>query len=210
MKEPTDIVLGNHRQSQHIPRIGCVTGPSVAGGASSVRVMWTHCPTSEFNQLFPEVKSKGPGVGRDDPCGLYGVYVSRFWKQGGPTGVAYHGEAAVPLQPMEGSGSAEIHLQPVEETPTGAGGCLKEAVTPWEAHAGAGPGRDLQICGEKSPHWSRFLGRICDPVEDPHWSSLFLKCLSAQAEKMMDLHPVTLSWCPAEVLSCLIRSQASS
>jgi len=27
----------------------------------------------------------------------------------------------------------------------------------------------------RSPRWSRFAGRACDPVGDPHWSSLFLK-----------------------------------
>jgi len=31
------------------------------------------------------------------------------------------------------------------------------------------PGR---TCGERSPCWSRFAGRTCDP---PCWSSLFLK-----------------------------------
>jgi len=50
------------------------------------------------------------------------------------------------------------------------------------AHAGAGllaglvtPWGDLQTRGERSPHQSRFVGRACDPVGDPHWSSLFLK-----------------------------------
>jgi len=28
---------------------------------------------------------------------------------------------------------------------------------------------------ERSPCWSRFAGRACDPVGDPCWSSLFLK-----------------------------------
>lgn len=37
------------------------------------------------------------------------------------------------------------------------------------------PGRDLWTLREKRPHCSRFVGRTCDPVEDPHWSSLFLK-----------------------------------
>ena len=40
----------------------------------------------------------------------------------------------------------------------GAGGCLKEDVTLWGA-----------------PRWSRFAGRVCEPVGDPRWSSLFLK-----------------------------------
>jgi len=36
------------------------------------------------------------------------------------------------------------------------------------------PGR---TCGptESCLRWSRFAGRTCDPVGDPHWSSLFLK-----------------------------------
>jgi len=56
-----------------------------------------------------------------------------------------------------------------------AGGCLKEAVTPWEAHAGAGSCQDLQTCGERSPRWSRFAGRACDLVGTHTWSSLSLK-----------------------------------
>jgi len=28
---------------------------------------------------------------------------------------------------------------------------------------------------DRSLHWNRFAGRACDPVGDPHWSSLFLK-----------------------------------
>ena len=28
---------------------------------------------------------------------------------------------------------------------------------------------------KRSPRWSRFAGRTCDPVGDPGWSSLFLK-----------------------------------
>jgi len=39
---------------------------------------------------------------------------------------------------------------------------------------GAGSCQDLQTRGERSPHRSRFAGRACDPVGDPHWSSLFL------------------------------------
>jgi len=57
----------------------------------------------------------------------------------------------------------------------GAGGCLKKAVTLWEARDGAGPCQNMQTCGERSPHRSRFAGRSCDPVGDPRWSSLFLK-----------------------------------
>ncbi|GAB0209805.1 hypothetical protein GRJ2_003446200 [Grus japonensis] len=52
---------------------------------------------------------------------------------------------------------------------------LKEAVTPWEAHAGVSSWQDLWTHGESIPRRSRFAGRTCDPVGDPHWSSLFLK-----------------------------------
>ncbi|GAB0208729.1 zinc finger and BTB domain-containing protein 5 [Grus japonensis] len=78
---------------------------------------------------------------------------------------------AVPLQPMEDDGGADIHLQPVED-PT-----LEQVDAPegGKAHAGAGSWQDLWTCGERSPHWSRFGGRTCDLVGDPRWSSLFLK-----------------------------------
>ena len=48
-------------------------------------------------------------------------------------------------------------------------------MTPREAHTGAGSCQDLWPHGERSPRWSRFAGRACDPAEDPRWSSLFLK-----------------------------------
>jgi len=47
---------------------------------------------------------------------------------------------------------------------TGAGGCLKEAVTLRGACTGAGSWQDLQTRGERSPHRSRLAGRACDPV----------------------------------------------
>ena len=46
----------------------------------------------------------------------------------------------------------------------GVGGCPKEAVTLWEAHAGAGFCQDLWTHGERSPCQSRFAGRTCDPT----------------------------------------------
>jgi len=67
-----------------------------------------------------------------------------------------------------------VRLQPME-VHAGAGGCLKDSVTPWRTHAGAGSCQDLQTCGERSPCRSRFAGRACDPMGDPRWSSLFLK-----------------------------------
>jgi len=57
----------------------------------------------------------------------------------------------------------------------GAGGCLKQAVSPWGARTGAGSCQDLWTRAERRPCWSRFASRSCDPVGDPHWSSLFLK-----------------------------------
>ncbi|GAB0182549.1 hypothetical protein GRJ2_000720200 [Grus japonensis] len=65
---------------------------------------------------------------------------------------------AVPLQPMEADGGADIHLQPVEDP------------TPEQVDAPEGG------CGPVgSPHWNRFAGRTCDPVGGPRWSSLLLK-----------------------------------
>jgi len=66
---------------------------------------------------------------------------------------------AVTLQPMEVHGGADLHLQPGEDPTT-------EQV---EVPCGK-----LQLM-ERSPHWSRFAGRTCDPTGDPRWSSLFLK-----------------------------------
>jgi len=50
-----------------------------------------------------------------------------------------HGEAGCPLLSMEIHGRADIYLQP-RENPTHE--CPKEAVTLWEAHAGAGSCQD--------------------------------------------------------------------
>lgn len=44
----------------------------------------------------------------------------------------------------------------------------------WKMHGGGGYWQDLQHT-EKSPHCSRFSSKTQDPVEDPHWSSQFLK-----------------------------------
>jgi len=44
----------------------------------------------------------------------------------------------------------------------GADVCLKEAVSPWEAHAGAGSWQDL--LRKRSPCCSRSAGRICDSL----------------------------------------------
>jgi len=53
--------------------------------------------------------------------------------------------------------------------------CLKEVVTPWRPHIGAGSWQDLWAYAERSPHWSRIADRTCDPMWDPCWSSLFRK-----------------------------------
>jgi len=62
---------------------------------------------------------------------------------------------------------AEIPLQLMEKTMVRAG-CPPAALG--GPHARAGSWQDLWTCGERSPHWSRFAGRTCDPC----WSSLFL------------------------------------
>ncbi|KAJ7405407.1 hypothetical protein BTVI_69188 [Pitangus sulphuratus] len=44
---------------------------------------------------------------------------------------------AVPLQPMKVHGGVDIHLLSTEEPSARAGGCPKEAMTPWKACAGS-------------------------------------------------------------------------
>jgi len=39
----------------------------------------------------------------------------------------------------------------------------------------------------ESPCWSRFAGRACDPVGDPHWSILFLKDCTPWKGSMLEL-----------------------
>ncbi|GAB0185918.1 zinc finger and BTB domain-containing protein 5 [Grus japonensis] len=74
---------------------------------------------------------------------------------------------AVPLQPMEDDWeqiSTCTHAGPHAR----ADGCPKESVILSEAWgAGTGSWQDLWPHGERSPHWSRFAGRTCDPVGDP-------------------------------------------
>ncbi|GAB0180481.1 hypothetical protein GRJ2_000513400 [Grus japonensis] len=76
---------------------------------------------------------------------------------------------AVPLQPTEVHGGAEIPAAAHGGPHAGAGGCPKEAVTLWEARAGAGSWQDLWPHRKRSPHWSRFGGRTCDPMGDPEY-----------------------------------------
>ncbi|GAB0178150.1 hypothetical protein GRJ2_000280300 [Grus japonensis] len=86
---------------------------------------------------------------------------------------------------MEDDGGADIHLQPMED-PTPEQVDPKEAVTPWEAHAGGGSWQDLWARGERSPHWSRFAGRTYDPVGDPRRSSLLLKVCTPWKGSMLE------------------------
>jgi len=76
---------------------------------------------------------------------------------------------------VENHSGADIHPAPRGGPHARTGGCaLKEAVTPWTAHTGADNWQELQSV-ERSPCQSRFSGRTCDPMGDPHWSSQFLK-----------------------------------
>ncbi|GAB0204871.1 hypothetical protein GRJ2_002952700 [Grus japonensis] len=94
---------------------------------------------------------------------------------------------AVPLQPMEDDGGAEIPPAAHGGPHARAGGyALKEAVTPREAHAGASSWQDLWPRGERSPGWSRFAGRTCDPMGDPRWSSLVLKVCTPWERPMLE------------------------
>ncbi|GAB0176363.1 AN1-type zinc finger protein 5-like [Grus japonensis] len=93
---------------------------------------------------------------------------------------------AVPLQPMEANGGADIHLQPVEDPTPEQGDAPEGGCDPWEAHAGASSWQDLWTHRERSPRQSRFAGRTCDPVEDPRWSSLFLKVCTPWERPMLE------------------------
>ncbi|GAB0204038.1 zinc finger and BTB domain-containing protein 5 [Grus japonensis] len=77
----------------------------------------------------------------------------------------------VPLQPMEIDGGADIHLQPMEDPTPEQVEAPEGCHDPVGSRLLAGPGTH----GERSPCWSRFAGRTCDPVGDPCWSSLVLK-----------------------------------
>ncbi|TRZ07556.1 hypothetical protein HGM15179_019552 [Zosterops borbonicus] len=60
---------------------------------------------------------------------------------------------AVPLQLMEDHGDADIHLQPMEESHGGVGGCLEEAVILWDTcgERGPAPRLELPVFGELPP-----------------------------------------------------------
>ncbi|PKU42493.1 neurexin-3-hypothetical protein [Limosa lapponica baueri] len=81
---------------------------------------------------------------------------------------------AVPLQPMEVHGGADIHLQPMKDpTPDRGmpkGGCDPVGSLHWSGVL-AGP---MAPWKERSPCWSRFAGRTCDPVGNANWTNLFL------------------------------------
>ncbi|KAK4817118.1 hypothetical protein QYF61_027981 [Mycteria americana] len=80
-----------------------------------------------------------------------------------------HGDTGGPLEPMEDHNAA------CGGPHTGVDGdTMKEAVTLWRVHTGAGS-RQVPQPVERSPCRSRFSGRTCDPVGDPCGSSLFLK-----------------------------------
>jgi len=82
---------------------------------------------------------------------------------------------AVPLAAHGGPQWSRYPLAACGRPHIRAGECLKEAVTLWEARAGAGSWKDLWPHGKSSPRQSRFAGRACDPVGDPRWSSQLLK-----------------------------------
>jgi len=50
---------------------------------------------------------------------------------------------AIPLQPMEVHGGADLHLQPREDPTPEQVDALKQAAIPWGDHAGAGSWQDL-------------------------------------------------------------------
>lgn len=74
----------------------------------------------------------------------------------------------------------------LQESPT-----AEQADMPWKKlHAmdsnKAGSWQHLCTCGEQIPCWSRFSGRACDPVGNPHQSCLLLKDCIPWKETMLD------------------------
>ena len=58
---------------------------------------------------------------------------------------------------------------------TRACGCLKEAVTLWGAHAGAGSCQESADPWREEPKPEQVCWQSLGPHGDPHWSSLFLE-----------------------------------
>ena len=81
----------------------------------------------------------------------------------------------VRLQPMEAHHGADIHPAARRVSPHQSRWmCLKEAVTLWRDHTGAGFWQNPRSCGEEPTLEQVFWQDLC-PTEDPHWNSLFLK-----------------------------------
>ena len=89
----------------------------------------------------------------------------RHWSRDYPTACrADHGEASSVAAAHGGPCWSRCPPAAHGGPHTWVGGCLKEAVTPWRPPAGVGSWQDLWTCGERSPCWSRFAGKTCDPV----------------------------------------------
>ncbi|KAJ7421660.1 hypothetical protein BTVI_17220 [Pitangus sulphuratus] len=72
---------------------------------------------------------------------------------------------------------------------------VPEGDAPWEAHGAARSWQDLWLHGERSPCCSRFAGRTCDPIGEPHRSSLFLKdCPSWKGSMLEQLMKNCIQW----------------
>ncbi|KAJ7396065.1 hypothetical protein BTVI_148878 [Pitangus sulphuratus] len=74
---------------------------------------------------------------------------------------------AVPLQPMEVHGGAEIHLQPMEDSTLEQLDVPEGSCDPMESsHCSRLLTRLMALW--RSPHGSRFAGRTCEPMEGIH------------------------------------------
>lgn len=78
------------------------------------------------------------------------------------------------LQTLEVHGGTDIHMQPTEDPTTQQVDVPEGAVCPWIGCAEAGPSQDPL----RGAHAGTAPGKISDPVEDPYWSSPFLKVYS--------------------------------
>ena len=82
----------------------------------------------------------------------------------------------VPLQSTDGPRWSRYPPVASGGPHAGVGGCLKEAVTPWGGHVGAGFCQDLQTCGERSPCWSSLFLKDCTPWKGPTLGQFVKSC----------------------------------
>ncbi|KAK4828522.1 hypothetical protein QYF61_026944 [Mycteria americana] len=168
-------------------------GSGGATGVASVRRFWK-LPLHPIEPM-PDGSKMDPPLAKAEPISDGDIKVSEEGRGGGAPGaraeiplqplVKTTVRQAVPLQPMEVNGGADIHVQPmedptVEQVDAPKGGCELMGSLYWSKLLA-----DLWAHGERSLCWSRFAGRTCDPMEDPRWSSSW-RTVSCGRDSMLE------------------------